>query len=175
MHDPGVHRVSTRVALGCLVAAIAGCLADPPAAREPSPIDTVVVNEVVSKPRGGGVDWVEIYNRSTAVVALGGWGLVDDSVSHAPYLFPQGTSLAPGGFLVVARDDTGAAGFPFGLGDEDAVNLLDPDGKVVDRAAWLSGQNPEGQSFGRLPDGFGDFRTLGVPTPASSNGLVAAP
>lgn len=45
-------------------------------------------------------EWIELYNRGEEAVDLGGWQLVD-AVS---WQFPEGTVLAPGGFLVVARD-----------------------------------------------------------------------
>jgi len=44
--------------------------------------------------------YVELYNRSTSAVNLGGWAL-SDAVS---YTFPSNTFLAPDGYLVVARN-----------------------------------------------------------------------
>lgn len=45
-------------------------------------------------------EWIELYNRGTEIVDLSGWQL-DDAVE---FDFPAGTSLAPGSYLVVARD-----------------------------------------------------------------------
>jgi hypothetical protein len=44
--------------------------------------------------------WVELYNKGTQTVDLSGWRF-DKGIS---YTFPEGTSLAAGGYVVVARD-----------------------------------------------------------------------
>ncbi len=45
-------------------------------------------------------EWIELFNRGGAPVDLGGWQLVD----AVAYTFPAGTTLEPGGFLVVSND-----------------------------------------------------------------------
>ena len=45
-------------------------------------------------------EWIELYNRGTAPVDLGGWTL-RDAVDHE---FPAGTVLGPGQYLVVTGD-----------------------------------------------------------------------
>ncbi len=45
-------------------------------------------------------EWIELYNRGEDEVDLGGWQLVD----AVAYLFPDGTVLAPDGYLVVSND-----------------------------------------------------------------------
>ncbi|HUT10946.1 MAG TPA: lamin tail domain-containing protein, partial [Thermoguttaceae bacterium] len=45
-------------------------------------------------------EWIELYNRGSTTVDLSDWRLED----AAEYDFPAGTTLAPGGYLVVARD-----------------------------------------------------------------------
>ena len=47
-------------------------------------------------------EWIELYNRGEQTVDLSGWQLVD----AVAFTFPAGTELAPGAFLVVARDPT---------------------------------------------------------------------
>ncbi len=47
-------------------------------------------------------EWIELYNRGTSTVDLSGWELRD----AVRYTFPSGTSLAPGGYLVVSNDAT---------------------------------------------------------------------
>lgn len=47
--------------------------------------------------------WVELHNRSTNAVDLAGWRL-DDGIT---FPFPTGTTIAPGGYLVVAKDVAG--------------------------------------------------------------------
>ena len=46
--------------------------------------------------------WVELFNRSGAAVDLSGWQL-DDGIS---FTFPAASTLAPGAFLVIAKDVT---------------------------------------------------------------------
>src|SRR5206468_1958678 len=45
-------------------------------------------------------EWIELYNRSTNSVDLGGWRL-EDAVQ---FTFPADTVIAAGNYLVVARD-----------------------------------------------------------------------
>ncbi|MEX2186946.1 MAG: lamin tail domain-containing protein [Pirellulales bacterium] len=53
--------------------------------------------------------WIELYNRGAATVDLSGW----DFGSGVNYVFPAGTSLPPGGYLVVSNDAaTLAAKYP---------------------------------------------------------------
>ena len=64
---------------------------------------SVVINEI-NYASGGGDDpddWVELLNTGAATVDLGGWQFHD---STGVFTVPGGTSLAPGGYLVLARD-----------------------------------------------------------------------
>ena len=49
-------------------------------------------------------EWVELINLGSQPIDLAGWAL-DDIVDggSTPYVFPAGTALAPGGFLVIYR------------------------------------------------------------------------
>jgi spore coat protein CotH len=68
--------------------------------------------------------------------------------------------LAVGEFLVIEAvgvdDAAGPLEAPFRLGRADSVSIVDGD-TVVDTVAWVDGDAPEGQSWGRLPDGTGDW------------------
>jgi hypothetical protein len=119
-------------------------------------------------------DWVEIYNRGTAPVDLGGWSLADQSGKEV-FRLAEGTVLLPRSYLVLCRDQIAfAAHFPrlgpcrgdwdFGLGGGgDSIVLADGDGRLVDgvrysdRAPWPSG-----------PDGSG--ATLALASPHLDNG-----
>ncbi len=125
----------------------------------------VVVNEVA--PAGVPADWVELLNPGDAAVDLGGWTLHDSDPLNAPFAFSAGTTLAPGATLLVPRDDTGAAGFPFGLGADDALTLNDASGARVDHVSWSGAGKVD--ALGRLPDGDRTFRPLYVPTPGRPN------
>ncbi|MBN2474881.1 MAG: lamin tail domain-containing protein [Pirellulales bacterium] len=73
--------------------------------------DEIVINEIMyhaypqlatdSQPfEESNEEWIELYNRGATTVDLGGWKF-EDAVE---YEFEPGTSLAPGEYLVVARD-----------------------------------------------------------------------
>ena len=74
----------------------------PGAANGPFRQEPLVINEVLYNPISQDSDdeFVELYNRSAGAVDLTGWTL--DSGIH--YTFPAGTTLLPGGYLVVARN-----------------------------------------------------------------------
>jgi len=67
-------------------------------------IDDVVINEIMYQPISENPDdqYLELHNKGTAPVNLGGWRLEDG----IEFSFPDGTLLAPGGYLVVARNRT---------------------------------------------------------------------
>ncbi|MDD4075351.1 MAG: lamin tail domain-containing protein, partial [Eubacteriales bacterium] len=68
----------------------------------------VILNEVMTSNKGAVADeygnfpdWVEVCNTASEPVDISGYGLSDDFLSGAKYVFPQGTVLNPGGFFVV--------------------------------------------------------------------------
>lgn len=125
------------------------------------PVTTVVVNEVESSGGDPG-DWVEFYNAGSETVDLSGYLFRDNNATHAFYPMPAGTELAPGAFLVI--DETQ---FGFGLGSGDAAQLFAPDGvTVVASHAWSSHAVT---SYGRCPDGTGDFFTTTTVTKGAPN------
>lgn len=132
----------------------------------PAPITTVVVNEVESSGGDPG-DWVEFYNAGAELVDLSGYLFRDNDPSHALYALPPGTELAPGAFLVI--DETQ---FGFGLGSGDAAQLFAPDGvTLVATHAWDS---HAATSYGRCPDGSGDFFTTTTVTKGAANDCSVA-
>ncbi|MER7446942.1 lamin tail domain-containing protein, partial [Microbacterium sp. NPDC097977] len=92
------------------------------------------INEVESS---GGVpgDWIEFVNTSAAVVDLSGY-LVKDDGDDESYTFPEGTTVAPGGYLVLDEVNDGAGDFTFGLGKDDRVRLFDASTVLVDETGW---------------------------------------
>jgi hypothetical protein len=70
----------------------------------PPKISEVVVNELMYNPISKDDDdqFIELYNRGTATVDLTGW----EFTAGVSYTFPNGTLLAPGGYLVIARNLT---------------------------------------------------------------------
>jgi hypothetical protein len=122
----------------------------------------VKLNEVESN---GGTpdDWFELYNPGTAAANISGWKMLDNDDTHTPYVFPAGTVMAPGAFLVV---DTGTTGFSFGLGAADSVRIFDASGRLVDSYTWTAHATT---TYGRCPDGTGAFVTTGSSTKGTAN------
>ncbi len=137
-----------------------------PDAEVIQPVLAVVVNEVAAA--GDPNDWIELYNAGTATVDMTGWLLRDGDPAHA-YVFAPGSSLAAGAYLVLERDDTGLAGFNFGLGGADSVLLYDVDSNLVNQTSWNEGESPAGRTWGRAPNGSGMFKTLVTPTRGEAN------
>lgn len=132
----------------------------------PGPPD-VVINEVESN--GDQVaDWVELKNRSDAAVNVSGWKILDNDPTHVatPVVVPAGTTIPAGGRYAVYTEIGQTPGF--GLGGADSATLLLPDGTTeVDATSWTAHATT---TWGRCPDGTGDFRA----TTATTRGLANA-
>ena len=116
------------------------------------------LNEIFA--RGAGDDFIEIHNAGATAAELGGMGLSDNPADGAAHVFPAGTVLPAGGYLVVTLDATS----PFRLsGDGQTVVLTRPDGTLADAVDF--GPQAADRSIGRGPAGWG----LGTPTPGAAN------
>ena len=126
----------------------------------------LVINEVAAK--GDPLDWFELHNTSPEPVALDGFVVADDLTDAGKRVaFPAGTTIRPGGYVQFQTDSDGWPGFALG-GDEE-LGIWLSNGTPVDSVDWDEGQSPDGQSYARVPDATGDFRTVDDPTPAASN------
>ena len=129
----------------------------------------VVINEFLAKSSAEvKEEWVELYNKGDKDQDISNWSIMD-SKDRDPFIIPAGTVIKKGGFYVVDYDETGESGFTFGLGNEDAVRLNDGNDTLVDSVQWSDGEMAEDQSYGRVPDGTGDFKLLVSPTKGKSN------
>ncbi|WP_188284753.1 lamin tail domain-containing protein [Streptomyces sp. CBMA29] len=132
-----------------------------------APSSAVKINEVESNGGTPG-DWVELTNTSPASVDISGWLVKDNDDSHV-FTVPAGTSVAPGGFLALDVESA------FGLGSADSARLFLPDGTtLVDAYSWTA---HAATTYGRCPDGTGDFETTAASTKGAANacaGQVAA-
>ncbi|MCC6620202.1 MAG: CotH kinase family protein [Deltaproteobacteria bacterium] len=122
-----------------------------------TPPSGLVLNEIDC--RGLPLDWVEILNLGASAIDVSGM-VVTDSLSDETHFVPLGdVPLGPGERRVVALDRFGVK-----CGD-DGVAVLDG-GKLVATAGPTA--NPPSSTWGRVPDGTGDF-TVSVPTPGAAN------
>jgi hypothetical protein len=129
-----------------------------------SSLRQVVFNEVLARNDGvinhGGhfPDLVELYNAGTATVDLGGLRMTDDLNAPDKFMFPSGTTVPPGGYLVLYADDAdGTAGIHLGFSldqDGETVYLLDSPARgprILDSIEF--GFQLPNLSVGRLPNG----------------------
>ncbi len=124
-----------------------------------------VINEVAAagQPR----DWFELYNPGVGDIDLSRFYFTDD-IAGRPRRgrFPTGARLPAGGYYV----QTLGRGFPgFKLGSGEQLAIYSPEGERIDWVDWAEGDSPRGHSYGRIPNGTGDFVTLWVPTAGTDN------
>ena len=149
----------------------------------------VVVNEIRAK----GAEFVELYNPTSGTIDLSGVALADtESDSGCPktseqLVFPSGTQIPSGGYVVVDTS-AGDAGGPFqnchdagyacfqatwGVSNSSGESVWVLQGQTLAATAYYPPSAVDsGQSYGRIPNGTGNFTTC-TPTPAAAN--VAAP
>lgn len=153
------------------------------------PVGRVVINEV----RATTDDWVELMNVGEGPVDLGGMVLADtDTEGNVPRVeegveFPAATWLAPGQHLLVLADvsDAGVGAQMTCLGGDgpmtchharfgisaargEGLFLIGRDHVVTATAVYPADAAPEGSSWGRVPDGTGEF-VVNRPTPGVAN------
>ena len=147
-----------------------------PSDTEPStPTDSeefgLQVNEVLSKSDQDIPDWIELTNTSAESISLSGYQLTDDYGSDTPWVFPEGTELEAGQFLIVWADDGETtqeelhADFKLSA-DGETLTLLDEEGEVVEEIAFPE-LEPD-TSYGRVEDG-SEWAVFAVPTQGSTN------
>lgn len=126
-------------------------------------VPRIVINEIMYRAPTAGAEYVELHNASTNTA----WDLSAWRLTGTSYLFPAGTRLGPGGFLVVALDRTRFQ-LAYGLPPAPAtllgnyVNQLGPDGGVIE--LYRSAVPSPATLVDRVA-----FRTT-APWPAAANG-----
>ena len=104
-----------------------------PAVAVADPIG-IRINEIESSGGEPG-DWIELYNPTSAPIALDGYILKDSDDSHS-FVIPQGTTVPAAGYLVLDGVENAVGDFDFGLGGADSVRLFDTAEVLVDEYAW---------------------------------------
>jgi hypothetical protein len=117
-------------------------------------VGDVIINEILSNPPVGGVDFVEIYNRSEKFINLQNWSLAswrDDALYTPRVITTQPFILAPGEYLAISRDNeqllrqypNGAyerffqvSSIPAYADASGSVILLAPNGEMIDRVDY---------------------------------------
>jgi len=127
----------------------------------------IVINELmasndvtVSDEFGEFDDWIEIYNKGSVSVNLGGLHLSDDPLILGKYTFPDIT-LSPNEYFIVWADDDEEdqgddyhATFKLSSSGEE-LYLSDEDFNILD--AVFFGEQETDIGYARVPNGVGDF------------------
>ena len=114
---------------------------------------SIVINEInYNSPDGQeSGDWVELYNPNGSTVNISGWYFEDEGGSF--FGIPGGTTIAPGGYLLLVEDESkfnaihpgvnnyiGEFGFEprgFGLsGGGELITLKNADGELIDEVDY---------------------------------------
>ncbi|MBN2474882.1 MAG: lamin tail domain-containing protein [Pirellulales bacterium] len=150
-----------------------------------TPRTDVVINEVLSHTDPPLTDAIELFNRSGQPVDVGGWYLSDSSYEVRKFRIPDGTVIPAGGYLVFDESDFNPTPLTPGenhfaldgtRGDNVWLMATGADGEmlqIVDQARF--GPAAPGESFGRWPDGEGEFYPMLVPTFDSEEGENSGP
>ena len=126
-------------------------------------------------------DTIELYNNTGSDLNLGGKSLTDDPAVKAKYVFPAGTTILNGGYLIVYADSAATPGIHTGLGldnEGDALYFYDTvaNGQALLDSVVFGPQAPN-YSIGRTGGALDTWRlctpTLGSPNTAV--GSFAAP
>ena len=120
-------------------------------------------------------DWIEIYNKGSVAVDIGGMHFSDDPSD--PFKFdvaktnPSKTTIAAGGYLVIWADESKSQGYLHAIFklsiDGERVGLYYLDGRTIDQ--YTFGGQTEDKSFGRATDGSSTWKAFNTPTPGKSN------
>lgn len=150
-----------------------------PGASNHLPINSVVINEVLSHSDPPLEDAIELHNLSAATVDLSGWFLSDQLDQLKKFRIPAGTQLAPGGFKVFYEiqfngDVNSGFSLSSALGDDVYLSAADSNGTLTGYRTHVDfGPAANGVSFGRIVTSAGvDFttlsrRTFGLDSPGS--------
>jgi hypothetical protein len=140
--------------------------------------DSLVINEINYNSDAGfdPGDWVEFYNPHPYDLDISGWVFKDEDDAHE-FIFPQGTSVAAEGYLVLAADTaafdslfpvvdnyTGPMGFGLS-GNGELIRLYDNEGTIIDTVLY-----DDVDPWPIEPDGNGP--TLELINPAWDNALA---
>jgi hypothetical protein len=145
----------------------------------------VVINEfmaanqhAVRDPAGDGDDWIELHNDGGVPVDVGGFYLTDDLGNITKWRFPTDqpslTTIPARGYLVVWADQEPGEGplhANFQLRAQGEQIALYSASKVLMDSVTFGAQETD-KSCGRLPDGMGNWQTLGHPSPGKPNDTV---
>lgn len=154
-----------------------------------APAIPVVINEMQAQYE----DWVELMNTGDEPFDLSDYAVADSQGDGTPKIdaaarFPSGTTLGAGELLLLVLEQDAVSGvgphdvclttggpstcyygtWGISASKGEVLHLLAPDDTLVGEAEYPMNGAPVGSSYGRLPDGTGDFQ-LTAQTPGEPN------
>jgi hypothetical protein len=143
-------------------------------------LPSLVINEFMAKndhtisdERGKYRDWLELYNAGNEIVHLSNMYLSNDLTNPSMWQFPD-TTISPNGFILVWADGNEDPGplhtnFKLNKGGGQIGLFYRSDTAVLPIDQFIFDPQMTDVSYGRLPDGNGDWRSFTKATPGSSN------
>jgi len=132
---------------------------------------SIVINELMAKNTKFGKDedgefddWIELFNLADVDIDISGFYLTDSKNDLIKWKFPLGTTLAKNGYLIIwaDADSTKRLHTNYKLSSlGETVVLSSPDHVIINEVKFPVATDL--QSFGRMPNGTGDF-ILTAPT-----------
>lgn len=145
-------------------------------------INSIVINEfmadndnVIQDAQGEYNDWIELYNPTESAIHLNGYGLTDDLNEPMKWILPDITLDVDAYLIIWADSDDDSIGLHanFKLDKSgEAIALYDPQSQLVDAITYPS--QTTDQSYGRLPNGSGNFTSLENCSPGAHNEAVTS-
>ena len=143
----------------------------------------IVINElmasnvdVVADAHGAYDDWIELLNTTANELSLGGLYLSDDATNLSKWALPN-QELSSGSYFIIWADSEDAQGSShanFKLSSAgESLFLSDAHQVLIDSV--LFPEQIENVSYGRIPNGFGDFTFLSPTFEKSNDGANLIP
>ncbi len=118
------------------------------AAGKPVNYNDVVINEIMYAPLPDEPEWIELYNKSTAIINLNGWKIGDNSKSTST--IKNDVLIKPQSYIVISKDSSVTnifnikspvivSNFPSLNNTGDAVVIKDSAGTKIDSLEYTPG------------------------------------
>jgi uncharacterized repeat protein (TIGR02543 family) len=118
-------------------------------------------------------DWIELLNYGEAAINLTGYGLSDNSGTPFKWVFPN-ISIQPGGYIMIWASGKNRINTAMPLhtnfsisADGEEILLTSPTGVLVDELRPV--RIPVRYTYGKYPNGTGEWRYFTTPTPRAQN------
>ena len=148
----------------------------------------LVINELMASNEftvvdqdGEAEDWIELYNNSAQNIDLTGYFLSQEFMDIRRWEFPNGTTIAAGGYLTIWADedldqDGLHADFKLSNGGESIIlangNTSVPGSTIIVDAVDYPEQTTD-ISYGRFPNGTGSFQFMNPTFGATNSNMVS--